>query len=293
MKTLMRVLLGLVVIGIVGVAALMGLGSVRLAAAVEVEAHGPPEPATDSASIAEGRRLADALACTECHGAGLEGTDFMDAGPFMRLPAPSLAGRGLTPDQYERAIRHGIGPAGRVLIIMPSDAYAGMSDEDLASLTGFLESLPPVDATTLTRSVGPIGRAVAAFQASQLQPARRIDQASDHPARPEGSVSRFGALCSMCHGADFGGQVFSAEVAYWAPNLTSHPTGAGSWALEEFSNAIRTGRTPDGRQLDPAQMPWRGFSKLTDAEVEDLWLFLRSRDPVDRARPAEFAIAPS
>jgi cytochrome c5 len=214
----------------------------------------------------------------------------MDAGPFMRLPAPSLAGDRLSPQQLELAIRHGIGSSGDPLIIMPSDAYVGMADDDLAALTGYIESLPAVDATSIERSVGPIGRAVAAFQAPVFQPARRVDHPTVHAATSDGAASRFGGLCSMCHGADYGGQVFTAEQAYWAPNLTSHSTGAGSWTLDQFGTALRQGRTPDGRTLDPSEMPWRGFSKLTDAEVEDLWVFLRALPPVDRPRPAEFAI---
>jgi cytochrome c553 len=176
---------------------------------------------------------------------------------------------------------------------MPSDAYVGMADDDLAALTGYIASLPPGDASSISRSIGPIGRAVAAFQAPVLQPARRVHHPTVHAATSEGSVSRFGGLCSMCHGADYGGQVFTAEEAYWAPNLTGHSTGAGSWTLEQFATALRQGRTPAGRILEPSEMPWRGFSKLTDAEVEELWVYLRALPPIDRPRPPEFALEPS
>lgn len=292
MKTLLKILGGLVVVIIIGVGALMAVGSARLAGDVDVSAHPAPAPATEPTSLDEGRRLADALSCTTCHGPELQGADFMDGGPFMRLPAPSLRGDRLSAEQFERAVRHGIGSNGEALIIMPSDAYAEMADDDLAALVGYAASLPPLDATTLERSVGPIGRAVAAFQASELQPARRVEHATTHPGATAGTVSRFGGLCTMCHGADYGGQVFTAEQSYWAPNLTSHPTGASSWTLEEFGTALREGLAPDGRTLDPNEMPWGGFSKLTDAEVEELWQYLRSLPPVDRPRPPEFAIVP-
>ncbi len=292
MKTLLKILGGLVIVLVLGVGGLMAVGSARLAGAVEVAEHAAPPPATAQASLDEGRRLADALSCTTCHGPELHGTDFMDAGPFMQLPAPSLTGGRLTAEQFERAVRHGIGSSGDALIIMPSDAFADMADDDLAALVGYAASLPEVDATTLDRSVGPIGRAVAAFQAAELQPGRRVEHATTHPGATTGTVSRFGGLCTMCHGADYGGQIFTAEQPYWAPNLTGHSTGASSWTLEEFGTALRQGRTPDGRSLDPGEMPWQGFSKLTDVEVEELWQYLRNLPPVDRPRPPEFAINP-
>lgn len=263
------------------------IGSFRLSRPVEVAAHEAPPPATDPVRIAEGRRLAEAFACTECHGPGLEGMDFLEGGPFMMLPAPDLTGARFTAEQLERSIRHGIGADGRVLVIMPSEAFVGMSDADLGALVGYIESLPARNTPLIERSIGPIGRAVSAFQAPVLQPARRIEQATTHPATHDGAVARFGSLCSTCHGADYGGQVFAAEEALWAPNLTGDATGAASWSLEQFSTAVRQGRTPDGRTLDSANMPWKGFSHLTDGEVREIWEFLRALPPVERPRPTD------
>ncbi len=290
MKLLLRGIAVIVVLIVVVSIGLMATGTVRLARAVEVADHLVPDPASSPATLQEGRRLADAFVCTECHGAELEGKDFLDGGPFMRLPAPNLTGGLLSAEAFERAVRHGIGSDGRPLIIMPSEAFVDMADEDLAALSGYVASLPRVETPLMERSVGPIGRAVAAFQAETLQPARRIEHPTVHVATTVGAGERFGALCATCHGADFGGQEFVAEQAYWAANLTSHPTGASSWRLADFAMAVQQGRTPDGRQLEPSEMPWRGFARLSEAEIEEIWLFLRSQPPVDRPRPAEYAI---
>jgi len=48
----------------------------------------PAEPLaipTDSASLAEGERLATLLGCTDCHGANLAGSMFIDALPFVSV----------------------------------------------------------------------------------------------------------------------------------------------------------------------------------------------------------------
>ncbi len=287
MTTLIRAakwLVSLVVILAIGV---ITTGSIRLARPVPVPDH--PVPAPDSAPerIAEGQRLTSTMGCTQCHGPNLAGTDFLDGGPFMTLPAPNLTGGRVSAAGIEQGVRHGVGADGRALLIMPSEAFTEMADADLAAISGYIASLPDIPSTLKPRSVGPIGRAVAAFQAPQLQPARRIPQRESHPANSEGPVSRYTPLCAMCHGSDFGGQVFSAEVDWWAPNLTSHPTGASSWSRDEFARAIRQGQTPDGRTLSVDEMPWQGFALMTDDEVTALYEYLRSRPPVDRARPTE------
>ena len=46
-------------------------------------------------------------------------------------------------------------------------------------------------------------------------------------------------------------------------------------ALELDLRAVRTGRRPDGRQLDEF-MPWKVFAGMTDAEVHALWRYLQS-----------------
>jgi len=38
---------------------------------------------------------------------------------------------------------------------------------------------------------------------------------------------------------------------------------------------LRTGKRPDGRELDKF-MPWPAMSKMTDDEIAALWLYLSS-----------------
>ena len=77
--------------------------------------------ATDSASLAWGRHLVEAVAkCQECHEGDLGGKMMIDDAAFARLATANLtAGRGgiagYTDADFERAIRHGVGRDDRPL----------------------------------------------------------------------------------------------------------------------------------------------------------------------------------
>lgn len=287
MRKLARFAGRLVVVLLLAVVGLMVTGSRRLARGVDVPPHTAPAASATPEAIEQGKHLATALACAHCHGPQMEGTDFIVGGPFMNLPAPNLSGGRVTAAVIERAVRHGVGSDGRALLIMPSRALAAMPDDDVAAISAYILSLPDVPSTLIKRSVGPIGRAVAAFQAPALQSARTIEHVANHPSGSGTAITRYTPMCADCHGADFGGQVFAAEKEYWAANLTKHPTGAGSWTREQFADALQRGRTPDGRTLDETDMPWKSFAGMTDAEVDSIFAYLQSRPAVDRPRPTK------
>ena len=46
--------------------------------------------------------------------------------------------------------------------------------------------------------------------------------------------------------------------------------------------AMREGRRPDGTAINPAQMPWRNFSRMTDLELHAIWLYLAQLSPRPR-----------
>lgn len=77
---------------------------------------------------------------------------------------------------------------------------------------------------------------------------------------------------------------------FWAPNLTSDPTGLGRWSDAEIVAAIRTGIRPDGRMLAPI-MPALSYAALTDADAADLVAYLRSLPPAASLVPAPVGTA--
>ena len=47
------------------------------------------------------------------------------------------------------------------------------------------------------------------------------------------------------------------------------------WTEAEFTSTLRTGVTPSGHQLSES-MPWPGLGKMTDDEMQAVWLYLQS-----------------
>lgn len=112
----------------------------------------------DSASVAEGGRLAHAYGCRGCHGPDGEGRVFVDDLIDGRVVAPAFARRvPLYSDaQLARLIRHGVRRDGTGQLAMPSHALVNLSDDDVARIIAWLRTLKP-SATDVVRpsSFGP------------------------------------------------------------------------------------------------------------------------------------------
>ena len=86
-------------------------------------------------------------------------------------------------------------------------------------------------------------------------------------------------------------QHFTAFVGPWgtsfAGNLTPDPSGIGSWSEEQFRKALREGKfkgMDNTRPLLPP-MPWENFAQLTDADIHDMFMYLKSIKPVYNVVP--------
>ena len=239
---------------------------------------------SDSASAARGEHLMTIWGCADCHTQTLGGKVLIDAGPFAYLVAPNLTSGvgGLTADYqlttFERAVRHGVGWDRRLLMMMPVMDYRNVVDADVAALFAYLKSVPAVDNDVTGRQLGPIGRFASLIAAAELFPASAMMHDNVHLREVEPSVTAdyggyLAGICSGCHGPDFSG------IKDNGPNLTADPeTGLGSWSVDDFKRAFQQGRRPDGAVLD-STMPWYVFDKMTDDEVEAVWMFLQGLEP--------------
>jgi mono/diheme cytochrome c family protein len=99
------------------------------------------------------------------------------------------------------------------------------------------------------------------------------------------------AGCLGCHtearqgAAPYGGgrELKTPFGVFYGPNITPHPqAGLGKWSEADFVRAMREGRRPDGAHYFPA-FPYSSFTKIADADLRDLWAYLRSLAPSDRA----------
>jgi len=80
----------------------------------------------------------------------------------------------------------------------------------------------------------------------------------------------------------------TAFGTFYGPNITPHPAaGIGRWTQADFARALHLGVRPDGKDFFPA-FPYPSFTKISDADVADLWTYLRSLPPSSQpSRPHE------
>lgn len=71
----------------------------------------------------------------------------------------------------------------------------------------------------------------------------------------------------------------------YPPNITpDEKTGIGLWSDLQIANAVRAGIGRHGdRRL--VTMPWQGYAKLNDDDVDAIVAYLRSIEPVEFAAP--------
>jgi mono/diheme cytochrome c family protein len=275
-------LIGLVVLALVVIYFIVGA---RLNKTYDIPAEAVTVP-TDAATVKRGEVLTNYAGCTDCHTANLAGDIWEDTAIFARFgPANLTSGAGgigntFGDADWVRAIRHGIGTDGKPLIVMPSHLYYYLSDADLGAIIAYVKSVSPVDKESSPNTLGPLGRVIALLEPNFI-PAALIDHTGPRPVAPEPGVTveygqYLGRVCQECHGPNLAGEVGEAGAEEPAPaNLT--PGGdLATWSEADFIETIRTGRTPTGRQLNPQDMPWPGFSRLSDDELRALWLYLQS-----------------
>jgi mono/diheme cytochrome c family protein len=109
------------------------------------------------------------------------------------------------------------------------------------------------------------------------------------------------ADCVACHAAP-GGQPFAGGTplkspfgTLYGPNITPDiQTGIGSWTKADFDKALRLGIGKGGKYLYPA-MPYDAYTKMTAADMDALWAYMRSipaarNVPPDNTLPFPFTV---
>jgi len=259
-------------------------------------------PAQYPAELVErGRYLATASDCMACHTAhkGLA----MAGGLVMNSPVGEIISTNITPSkehgignytlqQFSDALRKGIRADGAPLYpAMPYTAYAIMTDDDVHALYAyFMQGVAAVDKGTQATSLPfpmNVRTSMKAWNALFLddQPLKPEPQRSSQWLRGR-YLAEGPAHCSSCHtprGAlmqenrdlYLGG---SQVGAWYAPNITSHPTaGIGSWTEAELVQYLRTGRVPGKAQAagSMAEAISMSFSKLHDDDLKAIAAYIK------------------
>lgn len=225
-------LAGLVLLGGVVAGTGVWLGERRAHRHVEVAVQ-PLALPTGAAALERGRYVYTTRGCIDCHGTDGAGHTLVDeggltiAGPHIGPGAGSVTVRYQIAD-WVRAVRHGVAPGGRPLLVMPSLDYNRLTDADLGALVAYLKQLPPVDRPAGGAAVLRLPLPMRALYGLGVIP----DAASliDHHLPPEPPVAegataahgRYVAqMCAGCHGAGFGGGKVPGGPPSWpaAANL--------------------------------------------------------------------------
>ncbi|MDM0111792.1 c-type cytochrome [Variovorax sp. J22R133] len=291
LKRVAIVVVGLVVIAAGALFAGDQLATRKMQRRLDIAVAGVPFR-NDAAAIERGRYLFASRGCVDCHGAQGNGKMFLDDGKGMRIAGPNIspgAGSvvaGYTPQDWDRAIRHGVNPKGRALMIMPSEDYNRLTNDDFASLVAYIRQMPPASGGGPVLDFPLPVRAFYGFGVIK-DAADKIDHALP-PQQPvvAGATVEHGAyvanMCLGCHGAKLTGGKIPGGPPEWpaAANLTP---GDGSAMprypdAQAFATLFKTGKRPDGSAVQV--MPFGSLSQMNDTDVRALYLYLKSLAPL-------------
>lgn len=257
---------------------------------VEVAAVSIP---TDADAVARGEHIVKALAgCDGCHGKNLEGMVLLEDAAILNLYGPNLtdgqggAGSRLNPEDWVRAIRHGVNAEGKPLLLMPAQNFNSMTDEDLGALIAYIQSLPPVDNEVPEQRIGLMGLLLALTEPGMF-PAELIDHSAPPTETIEPGITvEYGSYlvalgtCRDCHGEHLNGRPLPPMLDEPpARNLT--PEGQlANWSEDDFNQMVRTGVTPEGHTLqEPMAGVLKSLKQQTDDELRAIFLYLQSLPP--------------
>ena len=287
LKRMLILIVSLLVLLVLLVAGALYRSNSKMTRTVAVAAN-PVAFRDDAAAIERGRYLFESRGCTDCHGLNAAGRSFIDDGKGMHVAGPNISPgpgnvvAGYKPEDWERTIRHGVKPDGRAVIIMPSEDYNRLTNDDLASLVAYLRHMPPASGRAAILELPVPVRALYGLGVIK-DAAERIDH-SLAPQQPvaEGVTTAHGEyvanMCKGCHGDGLSGGKIPGAPPDWpaAANLTP---GEGSAmkhyaTAEQFVAMFRSGKRPDGSAVSRV-MPFEALGKVSDTDVRALYLYLQ------------------
>lgn len=276
--------------------------------------------ASDEVMIERGKTIAIAADCAACHrqatknGAPFAGGYAIDS-PMGRIIASNITPSrqfgigGYTEQQFADALRKGQAADGSYLYpAMPYTAFQGMTDDDIHALyLYFMQGVKPVDRAPEEQTALSFP-----FNLRQLmwgwnllylntQQGEKQAELSDKLNRGRYLVDVL-AHCSTCHtprnmamAEDQSRYLAGSPLGGWyAPNITSDPSGLADWSQSDIATYLKTGHvTGKGQAAGPmAEAVEHSFRYMSDDDLQAMaaWIkqvpAIQSAQAVDSARPA-------
>lgn len=273
---------------------LASLSSAALGATIAAPGH------AGSPDAAHGETLARLGGCASCHTAD-DGAPYA-GGHEIKTEFGSFYGSNLTPDRdhglgawtyddFERAMRHGIGPDGtRYWPAFPYTSFQRLTDDDLADLWAYLQTLPASDRPEIpherqARWQLRIWRPLAFRQRGVFEPDADRSEVANRGAYLTEAV----AHCGECHTprGGLGGLKHRAFLAgsdaepEGGPNLTPHEDALGAWTHSDWTLFLESGMTPEGDFVggQMGRVVREGTAKLSEADRAAMATFLMGIPP--------------
>jgi mono/diheme cytochrome c family protein len=235
-------------------------------------------PATphDSLSRARGKHLAMTHGCIGCHGQDLGGQVLLDQLLLGRIVSANLTEKAATYSDTElvRAIRYGVKPDGKSVLVMPSAMFNYLRDDDLAAIIGYVRAQPRVTHTLPSMSVRILGR-LGLWTGKFWMDADSVHAHADREPPAPGDTAALGAYivrtsCTECHGQDLRGSQYAGN----APALAI----VGAYDSEQFTRLLRSAVPLNGRTLGGAmaEVVRERLRYFTDDEIAALYTYLHS-----------------
>ena len=203
--------------------------------------------------------------------------------------------------EFVRAMREGVSPDGQHYYpAFPYPSYATMTDQDLADLKAYLDTVEPAGEPVRDHDLGfpfNIRQSLAGWKLLFFEGAEPYtpDTAQSESWNRGAYLVRGPGHCGECHtprnvlgGPDnsryLAGNPVGAEGEA-TPNITPHETGIADWSAVDLAFSLETGLTPeyDSFGSGMGEVVNDGTSKLTSEDRDAIAEFLLSLPPVESA----------
>jgi len=274
MKWLKRIALALVVIVVVAYGAIYGLSS-RILNRVYNIPLGTVTLPTDSASLANGERMARIVGCHGCHLQALNGEIFYDEPRIARLVTVNVPAKltAYSDPEFERLLRRGVRQDGTSPVVMPPPGFYHLSDADVFGIMAWIRSRPRVDSGPPLppeeyRILGRLGLATGQFKTTAQSIDTTVPRIGNDPLYLTSRRGEYLAriVCTECHGLALEGDPMGPSPAL---------SQAVGYSLEEFTRLLRTGEPRGATKLTlMAQTATSRLHLLTDDEIAAVYAYI-------------------
>lgn len=266
--------------------------------------------------VSRGQYLVTAGNCASCH--TVSGGGFMAGGLAFETPFGVMYSTNISPDpetgigtwtdrEFLNSMRYGLRPTGEHLYpAFPYTAFTKVSDEDIAAMYAYLQSIPPV------RQTAPENELSFPFNVRSLLPFWKffyLDTGEFEPDSNESEQWNRGAYlvealghCSACHtprnflgaektalamsGGEYLDRVSGGNHRPWsAPNLTATERGLELWSHQDVADYLKTARNGFIESFGPMnEVIMNSTRHLSESDIRSMAEYLKSLPGVAEAQ---------